>query len=74
MSDRNKKVIVNGEEKDVYTYYGKQFVLKDEVVKGGCQGCAFYNRYDCSNKNINRTSICNKQHKIFELYLKSLDE
>lgn len=68
----NRKTTENNET--LYTYYGKKYKLVEEVVKGGCQGCAFYDRVDCSNKNINRTSICTKEHKIFQLYINSLDK
>lgn len=51
---------VNG----VYKIYGKEYCLTEELVKGGCQGCAFFNRTDCADQG--RTTICNKEHKIFK--------
>ena len=51
---------VNG----VYKMYGKEYVLSEEVVKGGCQGCAFYDRMDCAEQG--RAIICNTEHKIFK--------
>lgn len=58
--------------KEIFKYYGKEYNLVDEIVKGGCQGCAFINRLDCYKTN--RTEICTKQHKIFKLYLKDIDK
>lgn len=54
---------IDSKGNEVYRMYGKQYVLVDELVKGGCQGCAFYNRMDCESQG--RNSICNKTHKIF---------
>lgn len=31
-------------EQKIYKFGGKEYVLSDEVVHGGCQGCAFYDR------------------------------
>lgn len=45
-----------------YHYYGKKYVLVPEI-KGGCQGCAFYDRMDC--EKAGRSKICGKEHKIF---------
>lgn len=52
------------ESKKIYKFNGKEYALSNEVVKGGCQGCAFYDRLDCHTKG--RTDICNKEHKIFK--------
>lgn len=59
------------QEQKVYKFNGKEYVLSPEVVKGGCQGCAFYDRLDCSTRTPNqvtltRAQICNKEHKIFK--------
>ena len=59
------------EEQKVYKFGGKEYVLSDEVVKGGCQGCAFYDRLDCHKRQaqqvtLTRAQICNKEHKIFK--------
>lgn len=59
------------QEQKVYKFNGKEYVLSDEVVKGGCQGCAFYDRLDCHKKltqhgELTRAQICNKEHKIFK--------
>ena len=48
----------------VYKICGKEYCLADEVVKGGCQGCAFYDKMDCAEQG--RAQICNKEHKIFK--------
>lgn len=56
----------------VFKYHGKEYELTDELVKGGCQGCAFVNRMDCAS--LGKTSICTKEHKIFKLHIKSVDE
>lgn len=56
IKDTNKEV-------KVYKYGKKEYVLVDELVKGGCQGCAFYDKLDCTS--LGRTNICNKEHKIF---------
>lgn len=48
----------------VYKLYGKEYSLSDEVVKGGCQGCAFYDKHDCYETG--RTAVCNTEHKIFK--------
>lgn len=50
-----------------FKQYGKMYTLSDEIVKGGCQSCAFYNRMDC--RTTNRTDYCSKLHKIFKLRL-----
>jgi hypothetical protein len=47
----------------IYHYYGKEYVLVNEIVKGGCQGCAFIEKLDCVKKG--RTKLCNETHKIF---------
>lgn len=59
------------QEQKVYKFGGKEYVLSDEVVKGGCQGCAFYDRLDCHKRQaqqvtLTRAQICNKEHKIFK--------
>ena len=59
------------QEQKVYKFGGKEYVLSDEVVKGGCQGCAFYDRLDCHRRQaqqvtLTRAQICNKEHKIFK--------
>ena len=59
------------QEQKVYKFGGKEYVLSDEVVKGGCQGCAFYDRMDCHKRQaqqvtLTRAQICNKEHKIFK--------
>ena len=51
-------------EQKIYKYGKKEYVLQDELVKGGCQGCAFYDKLDCAQ--LGRTEICNKEHKIFK--------
>lgn len=56
----------------VFKYHGKEYELANELVKGGCQGCAFVNRMDCAS--LGKTSICTKEHKIFKLHIKSVDE
>lgn len=53
---------------NVLKYHGKQYILVDELVKGGCQGCAFINRMDCAS--LGKTSYC-RNGKIFMLHLKS---
>lgn len=58
----------NKDEK-TYKYNGKEYVLVDELVKGGCQGCAFYNKLDCAS--VGRTKICNSEKKIFMRKLKN---
>lgn len=54
----------------VYRIGGKEYTLAKEVVLGGCQGCAFYNRLDCHKVipglGISRSTICNKEHKVFK--------
>lgn len=57
----------NGE----YTFGNKKYILGNEIVKGGCQGCAFYNKMDCYDSG--KTEICTKQHKIFIYKIDSLD-
>lgn len=52
----------------LYHYFGHDYELVDELVKGGCQGCAFYNRIDCDKSG--RARICNEAHKIFMRHLK----
>lgn len=56
----------------VFKYHKKEYELVDELVKGGCQGCAFINRMDCAN--LGKTQYCTKLHKIFKLHLKCIDE
>lgn len=56
------------QNKQVFKYHGKEYELVDEVVKGGCQGCAFINRMDCAS--LGKTKYC-RDHKIFMLHLKS---
>lgn len=58
-------------EKGEYTFHGKKYVLGQEIVKGGCQGCAFYNRIDC--ESMGKTKVCVKKHKIFLRKLDNLD-
>lgn len=53
----------NGNKDKEYHHYGKKYVLVPEIVKGGCQGCAFYDRMDC--EKVGRSKICGKEHKIF---------
>ena len=60
------------ENKDVYKFNGKEYCLSEEIVKGGCQGCAFYNRIDCYKAKVGdktRSQICNEHHKIFKRLL-----
>lgn len=59
------------EEEKIYKFGGKEYTLSKEVVKGGCQGCAFYDKLDCSTRTPNqvtktRAQICNEEHKIFK--------
>ena len=59
------------EEHKIYKFGGKEYILSEELVKGGCQGCAFYDRLDCSTRTPNqitktRAQICNEEHKIFK--------
>lgn len=63
----------NTEEK-IYEFNGKKYVLSKELVKGGCQGCAFYDKIDCHKRQPNkvtktRAQICNEEHKIFKRLL-----
>ena len=68
----NKKIITPvPNEKGEYTFGRRKYILGDEIVKGGCQGCAFYNRTDCDT--LGKTNICVKQHKIFIYKIDSLD-
>ena len=58
------------QEQKIYKFGGKEYALTDEVVKGGCQGCAFYDRIDCHKRQPTqitktRAQICNEEHKIF---------
>lgn len=60
----------NNEQK-IYKFGGKEYVLSPEVVKGGCQGCAFYDRLDCHKRQaqqvtLTRAQICNQNHMIFK--------
>ena len=59
------------QEQKIYKFGGKEYVLSPELVKGGCQGCAFYDKIDCSTRMPNqitktRSQICNEEHKIFK--------
>lgn len=61
----------DSEQEKVYKFNGKEYTLSPEVVHGGCQGCAFYDRLDCATRKPNqvtltRAQICNKEHKIFK--------
>ena len=61
----------NTQEQKIYKFNGKEYTLSEELVKGGCQGCAFYDRLDCSTRTPNqvtktRAQICNEEHKIFK--------
>ena len=60
----NKKKVVLKAIDGVYHINGKEYGLADELVKGGCQGCAFYARLDCHCTG--KTDICTTQHKIFK--------
>ena len=58
-------------EQKIYRFGNKEYVLSKELVKGGCQGCAFYDRTDCSDRKPNqvtktRSQICNEKHMIFK--------
>ena len=60
----------NNEQK-IYRFGGKEYILSPEVVKGGCQGCAFYDRLDCHKRQpqqvtLTRAQICNQNHMIFK--------
>lgn len=60
----------NNEQK-IYKFNGKEYILSPEVVKGGCQGCAFYDRLDCHKRQpqqvtLTRAQICNQNHMIFK--------
>lgn len=64
------------QEQKIYRFYGKEYVLSKELVKGGCQGCAFYAKIDCHKRTPNqvtktRAQICNEEHKIFKRLIKS---
>lgn len=56
------------EKEKIYKFYGKEYVLRPEINKSGCQGCAFYNRIDCHSTG--KTEICTKEHKVFMRHLK----
>lgn len=61
-------------EQKIYEFNGKKYVLSKELVKGGCQGCAFYDKIDCHKRQPNqvtktRAQICNEEHKIFKRLL-----
>lgn len=60
MKKEKELVAIDG----IYKIGGKEYSLAKEVVKGGCQGCAFYNRMDCADQG--RTKVCNAEHKIFK--------
>lgn len=49
--------------KKIYKFHGKEYTLEDEINRGGCQGCAFFDRMDCAA--LGKTQICTKEHKIF---------
>ena len=58
-------------EQKIYRFGNKEYVLTKELVKGGCQGCAFYDKIDCATRKPNqitktRAQICNEEHKIFK--------
>ena len=58
-------------EQKIYRFGGKEYILSKELVKGGCQGCAFYDKIDCHKRTPNqvtktRAQICNEEHKIFK--------
>ena len=58
-------------EQKIYRFGGKEYILSKELVKGGCQGCAFYDKIDCATRTPNqitktRAQICNEEHKIFK--------
>lgn len=55
-------------QNQIFKYHGKEYALVDEVVKSGCQGCAFINRMDCAS--LGKTNHC-RNGKIFMLHLKS---
>ena len=62
------------EQEKIYRFGGKEYILSPEVVKGGCQGCAFYDKLDCHKRTPNhvtktRAQICNEEHKIFKRLL-----
>lgn len=69
--DKNINDTDTKDSERIYKYFGHEYVLAKELVKGGCQGCAFYTRMDC--ERTGRSRICNEAHKIFKLHLK-LDE
>ena len=71
--DKNDKnpISKTKDGKDIYRYHGKEYTLEDEINRGGCQGCAFYNRMDCAV--LGKTQICTKEHKIFMRHLKCED-
>jgi hypothetical protein len=59
------------EQEKIYKFGDKEYALSKELVKGGCQGCAFYDRTDCHKRTPNqvtktRAQICNDEHKIFK--------
>lgn len=61
-------------EQKIYRFGNKEYVLTKELVKGGCQGCAFCDKVDCSDRKPNqitktRSQICNEEHKIFKRLL-----
>lgn len=60
MKKEKELIAING----IYKIGGKEYSLANEIVKGGCQGCAFYNRMDCADQG--RTKVCNVEHKIFK--------
>ena len=70
---KNPKIILTkqGQVKEVFKYGNKEYELTNEVVKHGCQGCAFISKLDCASKG--RTNYC-RNGKIFILHLKSIDE
>lgn len=61
--NENKPISKTNDGKDIYKFHGKEYTLEEEIVKGGCQGCAFCGRMDCAE--IDKTKICTTEHKIF---------
>lgn len=62
---------MENDEQKIYKFGGKEYVLSPEVVHGGCQGCAFYDRLDCHKRQpqqvtLTRAQICNMHHMIFK--------
>lgn len=62
---------MENDEQKIYKFNGKEYILSPEIVKGGCQGCAFYDRLDCHKRQpqqvtLTRAQICNQNHMIFK--------